>query len=528
MRRKNKTLFFIEEDILECAYFLLSTCVSNNNRVGYADNRLEQCIDLGITAMLVLTIDAQALCDRKMKNPRIDTEKERRNILLQFEDDQDFEDLLSALKDSNVRPVSLEMNPPEIDIILETVKNVHHYRHTISPSKRKKNPFSSSKEKDEILLVYPFPEEQSKIEEAAIGLTLFSTKSDSKRKEEKKFLTPSDTPLEPRQRMHSVTIRVQDYDRLESEVWLNDSLVDLFMLWISRDIDDIYSSQHHIFTSHFYSTLTRKGVAGVTSWTAKKDIDIFDKKLIFIPINKSLHWSLCVVFNPGAIDCYEPGHDPSSRMPGLLCFDSLEMHCPTRTKKHITEWLNSEWSRLRKTETEPFNSRTFQCFTPQGKLLLEDAMSYNDFFFFVPSHLVSNFVVPLQDNGSDCGVYVCRYSLGLYQLRHCDFTEHDVFPDGLPQHQRLWQKVGCEHLIATSGAFDFNVQDIQEMRREFQHLLENLSKVYGQWQKGIKRNSKLEKRDDRNISTIKEVNISDATKIDTMIPPLDEEQNEVV
>jgi hypothetical protein len=87
--------------------------------------------------------------------------------------------------------------------------------------------------------------------------------------------------------------------------------------------------------------------------------------------------------------------------------------------------------------------------------------------------------------------------------------------------------VGCEHLIATSGAFDFNVQDIQEMRREFQHLLENLSKVYGQWQKGIKRNSKLEKRDDRNTSTIKEVNIDDATINDTMIPPLDEQQNEV-
>ena len=57
----------------------------------------------------------------------------------------------------------------------------------------------------------------------------------------------------------------------------------------------------HVFTSHFMTTLWKEGPKAVSSWTAKKNIDIFEKKLIFIPVNRDLHWSLCVVVNPGFI-----------------------------------------------------------------------------------------------------------------------------------------------------------------------------------------------------------------------------------
>ena len=60
-------------------------------------------------------------------------------------------------------------------------------------------------------------------------------------------------------------------------------------------------SDVHIFTSHFMSTLASDGAKAVSSWTAKKKIDIFEKKLIFVPVNSDLHWSLCVVVNPGSI-----------------------------------------------------------------------------------------------------------------------------------------------------------------------------------------------------------------------------------
>ena len=49
------------------------------------------------------------------------------------------------------------------------------------------------------------------------------------------------------------------------------------------------------------STLASDGPQAVSSWTSKKKIDIFEKKLIFVPVNSDLHWSLAVVVNPGFI-----------------------------------------------------------------------------------------------------------------------------------------------------------------------------------------------------------------------------------
>ena len=49
------------------------------------------------------------------------------------------------------------------------------------------------------------------------------------------------------------------------------------------------------------TALKHDGVDAVTSWTEKKKINVFEKKLIFVPIHADLHWSLCVIVNPGLI-----------------------------------------------------------------------------------------------------------------------------------------------------------------------------------------------------------------------------------
>jgi len=49
------------------------------------------------------------------------------------------------------------------------------------------------------------------------------------------------------------------------------------------------------------TTLKEKGPEDIASWTEKKNINVFEKKLVFIPVNADLHWSLCVVVNPGLI-----------------------------------------------------------------------------------------------------------------------------------------------------------------------------------------------------------------------------------
>ena len=67
---------------------------------------------------------------------------------------------------------------------------------------------------------------------------------------------------------------------------------------ISRDESKKCNSDVHFFTSHFMTTLKNEGTQVVSSWTANKNINVFKKRLIFVPVNADLHWSLCVVVNP--------------------------------------------------------------------------------------------------------------------------------------------------------------------------------------------------------------------------------------
>lgn len=99
------------------------------------------------------------------------------------------------------------------------------------------------------------------------------------------------------------------------------------------------------------TTLKRKGPEAIVSWTKKKDINIFEKKLIFIPVNADLHWSLLVVVNPGLIANYYNSDLPDTEDHSIILFlDSLKMHNKNVYAKHIRQWLNSEHRRLERGE----------------------------------------------------------------------------------------------------------------------------------------------------------------------------------
>lgn len=145
---------------------------------------------------------------------------------------------------------------------------------------------------------------------------------------------------------------------------------------ISR-YDTTLDSKFHFFTSHFFSRLSEEGHEAVASWTRRKKINIFEKKFIFIPINKSMHWSLCVVVNPGAI--VERGDHERTKDDPLSCMifmDSLRMHNKKTIAGTIRNWLNSEWRRMYKdiiidqsalTGDGPFDIENFKLFSPRGK-----------------------------------------------------------------------------------------------------------------------------------------------------------------
>lgn len=83
--------------------------------------------------------------------------------------------------------------------------------------------------------------------------------------------------------------------------FLNDVNIDFELRWMAQHELQKQKPLLHVFTTHFFTELSKNGASGVARWTKKKGIDIFEKKMIFIPINKDLHWSLCVVVNPGQV-----------------------------------------------------------------------------------------------------------------------------------------------------------------------------------------------------------------------------------
>ena len=148
--------------------------------------------------------------------------------------------------------------------------------------------------------------------------------------------------------------------------------------------------------------------------------------------------------------------------PSLLFLDSLKMHQKKKVAKKIYEWLNYEWKRLKKSSSkdfrQPFYAGSMPVFTPK---------------------------IPHQDNGCDCGVFVCRYAYNLFQMRNENlFSQFDMVD-------------ACSDLFGDSGLFEFGMKDIARIRVEMERLIRNLSKVYLQKQK-------LEKAKKKSKSSSKE------------------------
>eukprot|EP00592_Proboscia_alata_P003477 CAMPEP_0194371010 /NCGR_PEP_ID=MMETSP0174-20130528/19348_1 /TAXON_ID=216777 /ORGANISM="Proboscia alata, Strain PI-D3" /LENGTH=1104 /DNA_ID=CAMNT_0039148789 /DNA_START=158 /DNA_END=3472 /DNA_ORIENTATION=- len=279
-------------------------------------------------------------------------------------------------------------------------------------------------------------------------------------------------PVETRLgRTHYLTIRGEDRDRLHPGEYLNDTLIDFWMRWIWRK--EIHStSSVHFFTSHFFTTLHEEGPRAVASWTAKKNIDIFSKRFIFLPINRSLHWSLCVVVNPGHIDsiamnieekngktiqnrdAVDQGVCDAADAPlsCIIFLDSLKAHKKNLIAKAVREWLNQEWARLKKSDNQsPFSPVTMKVYDPK---------------------------IPYQSNGWDCGVFICRYAYGLYQRRDRLITCKDL------------ENGHFKEAITDSPEFDFSSDDIKRIRREMLALIGGLSDIYII----LKTNEAMEKR----------------------------------
>ncbi|KRT80658.1 Peptidase [Oryctes borbonicus] len=119
-------------------------------------------------------------------------------------------------------------------------------------------------------------------------------------------------------------INTEDYMCLAQDQFLNDVIIDFYLKYLVLNLPEEKKEKVHVFSTFFYKRLTTKPLKGsrrahpleadssltaaqkrharVKNWT--KNVNLFEKDFIIIPINESCHWFLAIICFPGTDGCY--------------------------------------------------------------------------------------------------------------------------------------------------------------------------------------------------------------------------------
>ncbi|KAF1969610.1 hypothetical protein BU23DRAFT_601405 [Bimuria novae-zelandiae CBS 107.79] len=109
-------------------------------------------------------------------------------------------------------------------------------------------------------------------------------------------------------------VNFEDLSRLDNGEFLNDQLIDFYLLYMF-DHMEVPREKVHIFNTHFFTTLTRRvpgqksaiNYQGVARWAKE---DIFGYDYIVVPINQDVHWYLAIICNVSNIARVPTIEDP--------------------------------------------------------------------------------------------------------------------------------------------------------------------------------------------------------------------------
>jgi len=202
----------------------------------------------------------------------------------------------------------------------------------------------------------------------------------------------------------------RDLCTLKPGHFLNDSIIDFYFKYLETEgLSVEIRSRAYFFSCFFYKRLIERGkhedegealsVAAkrhdrVKTWT--RTVDLFAHDYIVIPVNKGSHWFLVVVCHAGkafqfatasSTSSIPPVSASSSSRPCILVFDSMGVKC-LAAKAHaktILMYLQEEYKSKKKVDDEAIASLS------------------THLPWFAPK-------VPLQPNGSDCGVYALHFA----------------------------------------------------------------------------------------------------------------------
>uniref|UniRef100_A0A674HSY2 SUMO specific peptidase 1 n=1 Tax=Taeniopygia guttata TaxID=59729 RepID=A0A674HSY2_TAEGU len=178
-----------------------------------------------------------------------------------------------------------------------------------------------------------------------------------------------------------LTITRKDIQTLNNLNWLNDEIINFYMNLLMERSKDKDLPTVHAFNTFFFTKLKTAGYQAVKRWTKK--VDIFSVDLLLVPIHLGVHWCLAVVdFRKKTITYY----DSMGGINSEACRILLQYLKQESLDKKRKEFDTNGWALLSKKSQE----------------------------------------IPQQMNGSDCGMFACRYAECISKDKPINFTQQHM------------------------------------------------------------------------------------------------------
>nr|XP_023654773.1 sentrin-specific protease 1-like [Paramormyrops kingsleyae] len=175
-----------------------------------------------------------------------------------------------------------------------------------------------------------------------------------------------------------LTITRKDLQTLSHLNWLNDEVINFYMNLLVERSRQPHLPSVYTFNTFFYPKLRSSGFSTVRRWTKK--VDIFSSDILLVPIHLGVHWCLSVV---------------DFRKKRITYFDSMG-GSNDEACKILLKYL----------EQESHDKRGQQLGTSSWVL---ESKKRNE--------------IPQQMNGSDCGMFTCKYAEYITKDRPITFTQ---------------------------------------------------------------------------------------------------------
>ncbi|KAK4438099.1 putative ubiquitin-like-specific protease 2B [Sesamum alatum] len=217
----------------------------------------------------------------------------------------------------------------------------------------------------------------------------------------------------------AVFISRNDIELLQPRTFINDTIIDFYIKYLLNKTKAEMQHRFHFFNTFFFRKLAdmdqdlsrawegRDAFHRVRKWT--RNVNLFEKDYIFIPVNFSLHWSLIVICHPGEVaKLRDKCTAHSSKVPCILHMDSIR-GSHRGLENLIRSYLWEEWKERHNKQEEDIS------------------MKFSNLDFVALQ-------LPQQENSFDCGLFLLHYAelfleqaLNFSATKYIDYLNQDWF-----------------------------------------------------------------------------------------------------